>query len=108
MMKVVYVALLALLIGVGAWFFAWDRDRAYDDPLVAGRRSAIVLDAAKAGKEPPAFTQPWYERNPAMFGVAVGGVVFVVGLLVVIASNSEQSRPMDAGEWQQKQPPATS
>jgi hypothetical protein len=107
-MMLIRVLFIAALFGVGAWFFAWDRDNAYNDPLAAGKRSAIVLDAAKAGKEPPTFTQPWYERNPALFGVAVGGVVFVVGLLVVMASNSEQSRPMDAGEWQQKQPPATS
>lgn len=86
-----YVIVVAVIAGVFAWWFAWDRDRAYNDPLNQAERSSQQLDAAVAGKPAPEFSQPWYEENPVLFGGAVGLGVFVIGTVLVTTMSTSQS-----------------
>lgn len=55
--------------------------------IEAGIFAAIV--AGIAGIQDP-DRGSWLEHNPLLFGLAVGLCVFLVGLLVIIASNSER------------------
>lgn len=103
-----WVLVVAVIAGVLAFGFAWDRDRAYHEPMNEVERSSQRLDAAKAGQPEPSFDQPWYEKNPLLFGGAVGLGVFLVGTLVIIAQNtSPENRASDAPSANAK-PPATS
>ena len=103
-----WVLALAVIAGLMAFGFAWDRDRAFHEPMNEVSRSSQRLDAAKAGQPEPDFSQPWYERNPVLFGGAVGIGVFLVGTLVVIAQNTSAQPAASGVAGDEQKPPATS
>lgn len=76
------VAFFAVVFGLFAVFCAAAvGDRTHD---AAPDRSLLRSNAV-------APERTWPERNPALVGVAVGGMVFVVGTIVVVAMNTSRA-----------------
>ena len=105
MAKVLVVAAIAAVI---TGWIAYERGSDFNTPQARADRAAAVLDATMSGKPTPTFTQPWPEKHPALFGGAVGLVVFALGTLVIIAQNTSPDHRVTRDSGEHVKPPATS
>jgi hypothetical protein len=79
------IILLSIVVGSLAFLFAWDRNRAFNDPTNEAMRTVEQVKAVRAGTPEPEYSQSWYEQHPVTFGFAAGAIVFAIGSMIVIA-----------------------